>query len=234
MTYVDMGKYYLNCADQRTEEWLKSRKGRLTASNVGYACGYSKFCSPDEIADDITGIKKKNFTEEAIRVMNIGTITEPIAREWYCKNKKVIVKEYGVCVPKFNIYIAGSPDGVVFDNNGKELDGLIEIKCPEKMYQPLKEYMESISKGWKVPKYYNEHIWKTHVCQMMTCMAVLDKKWCDYIVYCPKEDLVFNDRLEFNETFWTNELYPKINWFIEEKLKPRMKKIGLEVENPEV
>ena len=140
--WTDCGTYYISNAEQRSPSWHKTRSGRVTASNFGTCVGHSRFSTPDELALEISGFKTKEFLDNSKRIMDYGTKIEPEARSWYEKCRNVKVREYGLAVPKWNIYIGGSPDGVI-DNS----DGIIEIKCPEKMYGPLKERMIKYNSG---------------------------------------------------------------------------------------
>lgn len=232
--WLDCGSYFISNAEQRSPEWHKTRSGRVTASNFGTCAGHSKFSSPDNLALEISGLKVKEFSEESKRVMDIGTKMEPDARTWYEKSRGVCVKEYGLAVPKWNLYIGGSPDGVIEDS-----DGIIEIKCPERMYKPLKEKMEGCSddseddttnKNSERDMFAHSHIWSTHYDQMQGCMAILNKSFCDYIVYCAPEDLVYVERIPFNKVYWETDLYPKIFYFIETKLKPLLIQQGIRLQ----
>ena len=235
-SWIDCGSYFISNAEQRSPEWHKTRSGRVTASNFGTCAGHSKFSTSDNLAMEIAGLKVKEFSEESKRVMDIGTKMEPEARTWYEKSRGVTVKEYGLAVPKWNMYIGGSPDGII-DNS----DGIIEIKCPERMYKPLKDKMEACSddscedddtiveNGSKDP-FAHSHIWPTHYDQMQGCMAILNKSFCDYIVYSAPENLVYVERIPFNRIYWETELYPKIYYFIETKLKPLLHKQGIQLQ----
>lgn len=233
-SWIDRGTYWLNSAPQGTPIWHGAREFRLTASNFACAAGWTmNKCTPDELADDITGIKKREFTDEAKVVMKIGTETEPIARQWYERSRGVHVQEVGLAVPKWNTRIGASLDGEV----GK--DGAIEIKCPLEMYKPLLAYMERVNQGWKPPRFFHDHIWPSHLAQMQGGMAITSKSWCDYIVYCPirdgslrrpNQDKVFVGRLEFDPVYW-NQLHRQINTFIQTKLDPRILKLGLKIPN---
>ena len=113
-----------------------------------------------------------------------------------------------------------SPDGVVYDIYGNEI-GLIEIKCPQKFYKPLKEYLAD-------EKPYTEnydHIWRTHYAQMQMGMAIFNKEWCDYIVYCLPENYVFLERVPRNRKYWES-LYSEVKIFITEILDPVLKSQG--------
>lgn len=232
MGWIDYGTYWVNTAPQGSEEWFRLRN-RPTASKFGAIAGRSKFDpDPDKLARILAGIEKASFTPEALERMNKGTINEPKARDWYCRTRNVQVNEVGLAVPKWDPKIGASLDGDVLLPDGRSSEGMIEIKCPERMYAPLDEYTEKVQQGWRPPQGHHKHIWPTHYDQMQGCMAITGKKWCDYIVFCLAENRVFVDRVWFNRQYWETELYPKIRTFNETLLKPLLKETGQEVVVP--
>lgn len=232
-SWIDRGTYWLNSAPQGTPIWHGAREYRLTASNFAYAVGWCPDkCTPDVIADDITGIQKREFSEESKLVMRIGSETEPLARRWYEKSRGILVQEVGLAVPKWNTRIGASLDGEIPGTKGS-----IEIKCPLEMYKPLMAHMERVAQGWRPPPFYYDHIWPSHVAQMQGGMAITGKEWCDYIVFCPLrdgrlsrplQDKVFVGRLDFDQKYW-DTLHEQINEFIETKLNPRIEKLGKKI-----
>jgi len=217
--WIECEDYWINTSPQGSDAWKKARIGRLTMSNAGSATnmGYDK---PEEIAPIIAGIKEKKFSEFALNVMRYGTETEPEAREWYEKVKGVTVKELGLVVPKWNPFIGSSVDGELED-------GIIEIKCPKIMYNPLEMHTLRLQSGWIPDKYYHGHIKDCHYCQMQGGMAILGKQWCDYVVYSPPSGKVFLDRVYFNPEFWNNTMYPRILEFLKVNLFPIYRGIPL-------
>lgn len=240
--YIPSTKIYVHQSEQGTQSWLNSRKGRLsrkelsldedehkniddkpcipiriTASKFSVCDLYepNPFQNADDLALELIGLKKKEFTKEAISNMNHGTKYEPRARKIYEDYTKNEVTEWGLAVPKWDIHIGASVDGVVGE------DGMIEIKCPKKMYKPIMEYVRMLNGGWKPPnEFYRGHIWKSHYDQMQGGMAILGKKWCDYVVYCQPEDYFYRERILFNANYWNNCLYPNIKHFYQNILHP--------------
>jgi hypothetical protein len=192
--------YWLSKIPQGTDDWKNLRKGRLTMSNAYKS--RSKYTNKQTLANYICNIEQEQFTEEAWSRMNHGTKMEPYVRKWYEKTKGVEVNEYGLAIPKWNVYLGASVDGVVVEN-GME-NGIIEIKCPKKMYKDLIEF-------GKVSEY--------HYDQMMGNMKVLNKEWCDYVVYASEDKKVHIKRIYFNEDYW-NKMYNDMNFFIDTYIKP--------------
>ena len=106
------------------------------------------------------------------------------------------------------------------DNKTERENGIIEIKCPQKMYEPLKGAIQTRKMGFKISGY--SHIPITHYDQMQLGMAIRKRSFCDYIVYCTSSDSVFTQRIPFNLEYWSKSFYPTISWFCDNKIKPNL------------
>ena len=211
--WIDKGHYWEHTANQGSQSWLNSRN-RLTASKFDSATSDNpKFDTPDDVAGYILGHKKPTFTEDAIKRMKFGTDNEPRVRDWYCKTYKLKVIETGLAVPKWNLYLGASSDGDVYDENNNCI-GVIEIKCPQKMYQPLLQAQGQVHND----VFEHKHIWSSHYAQMQGNMAVKQVSWCDYIVADLYADIVIVERVHFNPEYWFKDLYPKLVKFINKYL----------------
>ena len=164
--------YWEHLAPQQSDEWGDAKKFRSTASNGGAMGGRSKFSTPEEKEQIIAGVKEKDFKPKNLLIMEHGNKTEPLARNYYSEKYNCKVIERGLCIPKNSdeMWLGASVDGDVIGT-----DGIIEIKCPLKMYYPLKIYMEHKSNGIFYDNY--NHIYPTHFAQMQQGMAILRKKW---------------------------------------------------------
>lgn len=238
--WVDRGTYWLNDAKQGTEEWKSLRKGLLTASKFSVASGFIMFQTKENLAlcmrygvDYIPQHLELQLQIEtdasklerllSLERMKHGNDTESLARDWYCKHYNCTVKEVGLAVPKWDMRIGCSLDGEV------ESDGMIEIKCPpEKMYAYILQYLQGNSnplfkeekKIEKWDKIYQNYYWyvlRSHYDQMQGCMAITNKKWCDYIVYSVKDNMVFVKKIYFDPVYWNEHLYPSLCTFLEER-----------------
>lgn len=201
--------YFIFKGEQKSPEWKELHYGRCTGSIIGACVGHSRFDTPVTKAFEILGINEKIFNEVQLDNMNYGIELEPKARKWYEDQYKVKVKEIGMAIPKWNKYFGVSVDGLVGN------DGIIEIKCVKKMYKPLIDYTYS--------KQGISHIWTSHYDQMLLGMAIMEKKWCDYIVFCPNEKKIFVQRVFFNEKDWI-QLYNNAKIFVEKYLISNLKK----------
>jgi hypothetical protein len=219
--WVDKKIYWIYDVEQKHPGWHLVKIGRPSGSTCGAALGHSSFDTTPELqALYLSGQAKKNFKSDQLDAMAHGVITEPEARDWYAKKYNVTVIELGMCVPKWDTHLGVSVDGDVIGT-----DGMIEIKCPKRMYKTLKDYMKSRNEGLvrdsDDPNIENfKHIFHTHYDQMQLGMAILQKKWCDYIVFCTPENSVFVQRVPFNLKYWNDVMYPGLLKFNKEELDP--------------
>lgn len=213
--WKDLGNFWEHTAEQGTDEWLKSRVGRITSSTIGYLAGHGgNFKSLQEIGLIIAGVHKETPDEEHQKFLTHGKVTEPIARQWFSDNftTNYNIIERGLCVPKFDKFIGASVDGDILPKHlpserykNREFDDcIIEIKSPQKMYRSLETYVENVDMGWVPPVGYCGHIIKTHYDQMQTGMKVLNKKFCTYIVYCTSSQQCFTQKISFDPIYWEN------------------------------
>lgn len=214
--WVSFDTYWESQSEQRSNLWHEERFCRLTASKLAEACGMSNFGTPMELALDITGIQKKQFDAEALRRMNYGTQYEPQARDWFERTYHFEVDEKGLCVPKWELLMGSSSDGEV-----KGHSAIVEIKCPDgDVYGPLKDHLKRQQTGWQPPLYYHNHIWTSHYLQMQMNMKVTGRQECHYIVFCPRFDNVYVEKVKWNPDYWTSVVEPKIKVFLDEYLRP--------------
>ncbi len=154
--------------EQRTEEWFKSRLGKVTASKVadvmkktksGYSTARKNYMM-QLLCERLTETKKETYTNS---IMQRGTDLEPIARFRYEVEAYCIVDECGLIdhatIPRFG----ASPDGLVDD------DGLLEIKCPN-----TAQHIDFIIND----KIIDQYMW-----QMMAQMSCSNRKWCDFVSF---------------------------------------------------
>lgn len=210
--WIDCGTYYLNKNQQGSDKWRKQRSFRLTASNFGTAVGKNIYQTKETLANIIKGKEKPVYSEKSKIAIDHGNKTEKIARTWYEKKYKTKVKEVGVAIPKWNVRIGSSVDGLVGD------DGIIEIKCPFYMYEPIIEYNKKFNEGFIFEEGYHEHIQEMYYAQMQGSLKILNRQFCDFIVFATESDEVFVQRIFYDEKYWEETLCPGINSFIENYL----------------
>lgn len=216
-----MSTYTMSTAEQPSERWKLERLCRITAS-LAYDM-VTERCK-EKLRHKLLicmGIISNHFSDEAIRIMNIGTNNEPVARKYfeehYCKPSRIFVKCVGLVVPTWNNYIGASPDGVCCNLDGTETDFIIEIKSPEYMYEYLKRAiaMQSFS---KLPL-SSDIINRRHYTQMQMQMAIMNKRYCFYIVSSVRDNDFIVILVKFDEKFW-NDTYSKLKNIITTMLLP--------------
>ena len=156
--------------EQGTEEWLKIRLGKVTASGVADVLAKTK-SGPSASRGNyliklaiqrVTGVVEESYTNDA---MQWGKDYEAQARVAYEVASGNFVDQVGFVEHPSIAWFGCSPDGLVNDN------GLVEIKC----MQP-KGHWEVI-KSKTIPKHY----WIQQQAQIDCCQ----RDWNDYVGFNP-------------------------------------------------
>ena len=170
-------------AQQRTHAWHTERRGRLTASNLGYLVGQgSDLCSSPQAYKKIggTGQYKDSCTVPAL---HWGTVNEPNAIMEYMRVTGNLVEATGFKVHPVINWLGGSPDGLVGN------DGMIEAKCP---FYKKRDGSSRL----------HDEVKRNYYCQINALLEVFDRQWCDYVVWTPNEGMrimrVYRDRELFD------------------------------------
>lgn len=157
--------------EQRSEEWIKIRLGKVTASRIadvtaktktGWSASRANYMA-ELLSERLTGEPRDTFTNAA---MQWGTDMEPQARRVYEFMEGVEVQEVGF-VPHPTIGMSGaSPDGLVGDL------GLVEIKCPN-----TATHIETLLGSPIDAKYLKQMQWQ---------MACTSREFCDFVSFDPR------------------------------------------------
>lgn len=149
-----------NCK-QKTDEWLKIRMGKFTASEAQAIAtqgkGLETLCFSKAV-EIITNKLNEGYSNDDIER---GNDLESSARNMYELHTGKIVKEIGFV--ELNEHIGCSPDGLVEDSK------LIEIKCKNDV-----NFLKFM---------YDGKLDKAHYWQMQMQMWIMEVKECDYILY---------------------------------------------------
>lgn len=157
--------------DQGSEEWLRLRAGKVTASRVadiiaktktGYSASRANYAA-QLVTERLTGFPVEAYSNAA---MAWGTEMEPEARRAYEFYRAEEVEQVGFVLHPTIGETGASPDGLVGEW------GLVEIKCPN-----TATHIETLI-GASVPAKY--------ITQMQWQMACTGRKWCDFISYDPR------------------------------------------------
>lgn len=159
---------------QGTNEWLEVRSGKFTGSDFHILIGNSETKKKILFKKSIERLTKTTIIEEITSPdIERGKEEEKNARLLYEMETGQEVKQIGFA--ELDEWVGCSPDGLV--NN----DGIIEIKCPKDVI-----FAQQVITGNIKPEY---------ITQMQFNMYVLDKQYCDYIMY-NKDFKLFIKRIE--------------------------------------
>lgn len=154
---------------QGTEEWLRARCGKVTASRIsdmmaktktGWGASRRNYAA-ELVTERLTGEPAPSYTSPA---MQYGIECEPEARAAYSFLRNVDVEEVGFIEHPTVVMAGASPDGVVVQGNG-----LVEIKCPN-----TAQHIDTLLR---------ETIDGDYVQQMQFQMACTRADWCDFVSY---------------------------------------------------
>lgn len=160
----------LEC-EQRTEEWVQLRCGKVTGSRIcdvlaeikkGEAASRKNYRA-EIIVETLIGIPVEQYVSKE---MQWGTDTEPFARAAYELEHDASITTVGFATHSMIDRFGASPDGLVGD------DGLVEIKCPN-----TATHLEYLLSG-TVPAAYQP--------QMLAEMACTGRQWCDFVSFDPR------------------------------------------------
>jgi len=223
LTWIRGNGYWILDVEQKSQIWLDARKGRITMSAISAAAQTEqypfRYKTKEQAVGTILGTYREVHTPEAVIRMSKGVVGEPIARSWYEKHTGRRVKEFGIAIPDFNVFLGASPDGVIVDENDEVFtsgpeNGCIEIKCPENMYPNLLKStnspvpkMEEVHASSSAYENFYSHIHRYQYDQMQGCMAVLRKDWCDFIVFAIATRKIYLTRVYFDPQYWFKNLY---------------------------
>lgn len=229
--WIDKGTYYLSTSPQGSDEWKRERIGRITMSNIARTAGHSDFDKLSDVAfaETLLGITEKTFSDISKYRMKRGTDHEDIARKKLelelgklKEYKNIKITTAGLAVWKQDQRFGASLDGVV-EIDGVESDIGVEIKCPEKMYNNIKKYIDSGCKG-------DLGIYPSHYDQMIGNGIVTNKKHMIYCVYGIDDEQLAWFKIPVDHDYWRYELYPKACEFYEGYMKNKIVENNIKVQ----
>ena len=176
--------------EQRTEEWLKIRRGKFTASEIhkliGTGAKPSKFGESltdwtDTAQNYILAKVAEAFSTQDHELSTVeirwGVEHEGEARAYYEGVFEEEVEEVGFILWPANTNAGCSPDGLVVTKPGMPSRG-IEIKCPYSLNSHLESFLIKSNADFKLykPQYY----W-----QVMSSMLFTGYDSWDFVSYHP-------------------------------------------------
>lgn len=290
--WKDKGSYYLNVNEQRSNGWFRARLFRVTTSEFGTPLGVSPYCTPNEYALYLSGLRKKEFYQFEMDRMNHGTRTEDECRFIFCALKNapgdqcpsrddesfsrddiswndrdstvpgiithsrrttqpgdnqprgmndpggfITVREVGLAVPKDNLFVGGSTDGIVYFDGVKSKYN-VEIKCPQRMYKELEDNLQLMNLSSSTRYIENnepddyKYVKPIHYAQMQGCIHILNAEACYYIVYDKVRELMCVVLIQRDQEFIDN-MMKTITHFVKSKVFPLLEyKRSLSLQDP--
>ncbi len=186
--------------EQRSLDWFRSRIGQITGSKVAdimssgrkkdetfsqagraylYQVAAERLFNPDFLNDDDVFQDYIDQTSFTTKAMQWGSEQEDAAKSLYmtinCPDGEMT--ELSSCKHDTIPHFAASPDGAIYDRDGKDIR-IIEVKCPNiNTYMKYRDLIhDAVSLKDTEPKYY----W-----QMMAEMSCTGAKSGVFITYCP-------------------------------------------------
>lgn len=192
-----------NGIEQGSEEWLKIRLGKVTASGVadvlaktktGVSASKGNYLIKLAI-QRVTGVVEESFTNDA---MQWGKDNEAQARVAYEVASGNFVDQIAFVDHPSIQWFGASPDGLI------NQDGLVEIKCPNSA-----THWSYIKDDGPPTKYY---------IQMQAQMACTGRSWCDFVSFdprMPERSRLFIKRVD-REDEYIAEMEAEIKKFLDE------------------
>jgi putative phage-type endonuclease len=161
--------------EQRTDEWLQARSGKVTASGFKHVLAKTR-------KGDATAARTTYLWQQVIErltghpapvvetfAMRWGTEQEPAALQAYLDAHMVQVRSVAF-VQHPTLAVGCSPDGLVCE--GGSDDGLIEIKCPFNSANHLETWLSGMP--------------DEHMAQIQGQMWLTGRQWCDFVSFDPR------------------------------------------------
>lgn len=159
--------------EQGSPQWEQARLEKISGTRIADAIGTparQETLINELIAEKLTGVKKECYVNSA---MAKGIEAEEHAMEEYELKTGAVVDRVGLCVSDEFEWLVNSPDGLIWDKNGKKVVKAVEVKCPN-----TDTLIGYIRKG-EVPKDYLPQI-------MGYFLVNDDLKELDFVCYDPR------------------------------------------------
>ena len=177
--------------EQRTPEWFKQRKGKITGSVAGAALGVNPYMTPDALIRRLVRLWHGAESEFNGNIATeYGTLHEPIAIMDYINKTGCVIDEVGFIVHPEHEWLGASPDGIFENNMGEQC--ILEIKCPFGLRNELLPQFKPLAEQ---PHYYAQ------VQIEMACTGVNQLYFYQWNQYADSLEIV-----TFNKAWFENAL----------------------------
>lgn len=163
---------------QDTEQWMRDRAGKFTASRASDLMAKTRSGPSASRANLIALLAVERLTGECVPTYSNGAMQRGVelegeARDAYAFARLAAVEEAGFIACPDLINTGASPDGLIGDV------GLLEIKCP----QSMQKHVDALRRG----EHAIEYRW-----QLQHQLMVTGRRWVDAVSYDPR----FPERLQ--------------------------------------
>ena len=126
--------------------------------------------------------------------------------------------------------MGASPDGLVIDPSEQQPLGLVEIKCPARA-EKLSLFDLSTNKEHKstfclryIRDTYELKRRHNYYYQVQGQLHITRRSWCDFVLWTPSAtvDSLFVERIYYDDTFWSNTMYPRLYRFYMGSMLPEL------------
>lgn len=203
--------------EQKSKEWFKARRHKLTGSNVGAALGLNPWKTPEDLIRQMVREyhgAEPDFTGNV--ATEYGSLHEPLAVMDYMGQTGYHPEECGFFVHPEHDWLGASPDALIGDNC------ILEVKCPFGLRN--KKGVDLVFKtAEQQPHYY---------AQMQMEMACTGRDKAHFYQWAQHGSIL--EMVEFSQTWWDENL-PKMrefyNWYLSEldnpaHIEPKEKEIN--------
>lgn len=188
--------------EQRSPEWFKARKNKITGSVVGAILGQSPFMKPADVMRNMVreyhGLPREFAGNVATDYGTANEQTATIALEMFHLSAPVV--ETGFHVHPDLEWLGASPDGLLRE------DGIVEIKCPYGQRDKNPPVFKSLL---EMPHYY---------AQTQIEMFCTGRKWVAFYQWSPNGDKYEEFYLDQK---WLDDNIPKLKAFYDSYLIER-------------
>jgi len=188
------------------------------------------YLTRQQFADKLVFKIKDRFSEEKKRLMSNGVKNEAVMIEKYTNyissefnREDILITTPFLCRPKFDTRLTCKSDGLIYINN--KLDGLLEIKTThtDKRMHKLRDIIDKLNDNEDFMNNYEEldsnnrhkFIESYHYAQVQFALQCYNVNWCDYIISYPAKDEHLLWRIEKNDKYWNEYMYPSIKSFFD-------------------
>ena len=233
--------------EQRTEDWHRERRKRLTASNFGTAVQHSANETPNALLKKMVWPELRRFggpacqygTEHEDDAESMYLMDRAIARDEDPSLPEVTMRHTGLVVSQAHPWLAASPDGIILED-GKPV-GIFEAKCPfgasyaqamcggPRLFYSNRDYktvpadrpFPKLRTGKKHKTLFHENVPSQYYDQVIGQCAILGLPFADFVVWTRTATQI--TRVPFCRDYWENELFPALRDFYFNKYLPTMR-----------